>query len=204
MEKEKRQKKLREEQSQATAVEREVPNLIECKRNNEIYKMKMRKLLILLLMIGAVSPLLAQKFGHIDSQALLLSMPERETAQKQIEEQAAQFETEMTRMQTDMQTKYDDYLAKAESWPEAIRKTKEKELNQMQQGLQDFSQTAQSAIAQLEEELLTPMIERAKKAIEDVGAENQFTYIFDSSTGVTLYNGGEDIMELVKKKLGIQ
>jgi outer membrane protein len=74
----------------------------------------------------------------------------------------------------------------------------------MQQGLQDFSQTAQSAIAQLEEELLTPMIDRAKKAIEDVGAENQFTYIFDSSTGVTLYNGGEDIMELVKKKLGIQ
>jgi outer membrane protein len=166
--------------------------------------MKMRKVFILLLMIGAVSPLLAQKFGHIDSQALLLSMPERETAQKQIEEQAAQFETEMTRMQTDMQTKYEDYLAKAESWPEAIRKTKEKELNQMQQGLQDFSQTAQSAIAQLEEELLTPMIDRAKKAIEDVGAENQFTYIFDSSTGVTLYNGGEDIMELVKKKLGIQ
>ena len=131
--------------------------------------MKMRKVFILLLMIGAVSPLLAQKLGHIDSQALLLSMPERETAQKQIEEQAAQFETEMTRMQTDMQTKYEDYLAKAESWPEAIRKTKEKELNQMQQGLQDFSQTAQSAIAQLEEELLTPMIYRAKKAIEDVG-----------------------------------
>ena len=70
--------------------------------------------------------------------------------------------------------------------------------------MQEFSVTAQQDLAKLEEELLTPMIDRAKTAIEEVGKENGFTYIFDTSVGATLYNGGEDVMSLVKTKLNIQ
>lgn len=164
----------------------------------------MRSLFILLASVALALPAAAQKFGHIDSQQLLISMPERTEAQTKLESQAAMYEEQMKAMQTELQTKYDDYLAKAETWPAAIRTTKEKELNQLQQGMQDFSTTAQQDLAKMEEELLTPMIERAKKAIEDVGKENGFTYIFDSSTGVTLYNGGEDVTALVKTKLGLQ
>ena len=40
-------------------------------------------------------------------------------------------------------------------------------------------------------------------AIEEVGKAHGFTYIFDSSMGATLYNGGEDVTGLVKTKLGI-
>ena len=63
--------------------------------------------------------------------------------------------------------------------------------------------TIQNDLAQMEQQLLAPMIERVRKAIQDVGAEQGFTYIFDTSTGVTLYNGGEDVTELVKTKLGM-
>jgi outer membrane protein len=164
----------------------------------------MRSLIILLASVALALPPAAQKFGHIDSQQLLLSMPEREQAQTKLESQAVMYEEQMKAMQTELQTKYDDYLAKSETWPAAIRTTKEKELNQLQQGMQDFSATAQQDLAKMEEELLTPMIERAKKAIEDVGTENGFTYIFDASTGVTLFNGGEDVTSLVKAKLGLQ
>lgn len=163
----------------------------------------MRNLFIMLLALGMALPAVAQKFGHIDSQELLMSMPEREEAQAELERQAVVYEEQMQSMQTEFQKKYEEYLAKGESWPEAIRKTKEKELTQMQQGLQDFSQTAQEDLAKLEETLLTPMFDKARKAIEDVGAENGFTYIFDSSTGVTLFNGGEDVTALVKAKLGL-
>ena len=47
------------------------------------------------------------------------------------------------------------------------------------------------------------MIERVRKAIEEVGKEQGFTYIFDISTGVTVYNGGEDVTDMVKTKLGM-
>ena len=48
------------------------------------------------------------------------------------------------------------------------------------------------------------MVERTDKAIKDVANANNFTYIFDSSTGMVLfYDKGEDIMPLVKKQLNI-
>lgn len=163
----------------------------------------MRHLFIILALAAITLPAAAQKFGHIDSQELLMAMPERDKAEEQLEKQAAMYQQQLQEMQQELQKKYEDYMAKAETWPEAIRKTKEKELNQLQQGLQDFSQTAQQDLAKLEEDLLTPMINRAKEAIDAVGEENGFTYIFDASTGATLFNGGEDITALVKTKLGI-
>ena len=73
----------------------------------------------------------------------------------------------------------------------------------MDAGLQEFGVTIQNDLAQMEQQLLSPMIERVRKAIEDVGKEQGYTYIFDTSTGVTLYNGGEDVTDLVKTKLGM-
>lgn len=53
-------------------------------------------------------------------------------------------------------------------------------------------------------QLVQPLIDKAKKAIEEVAKENGFTYIIDTSSGALLYSGGEDILPLVKKKLNLQ
>jgi outer membrane protein len=164
----------------------------------------MRTTLLIIFTALLAVPSLAQKFGHIDSNALLMAMPEREEAEKKIEAEAVQYDDALKQMQQDFQAKYQEYLAKAETWPEAIRKSKENELRQLEQGMQEFSQSAQEDLAKLEQELLTPMIDRAKEAIEAVGKENGYVYIFDSSTGVTVYNGGDDVMDLVKAKLEME
>ena len=145
----------------------------------------------------------AQKFGHINAQDVLMNLPERAQAQGVIESQAAEYQAEVARMQEDLQTKFAEYQAKSETWPAAIREQKERELQGLDQGLQEFGSTVQNELAATEQELLMPMIERVQAAINAVGAENGFTYIFDSSTGATVYNGGEDVVELVKVKLGM-
>ena len=145
----------------------------------------------------------AQKFGHLDAQDILLTLPERADAQASIEAAAAEYETEVSRMQTELETKFADYQAKAATWPDAIRQQKERELQQLDAGLQEFGMTIQNDLAQMEQQLLAPMIERVRNAIEAVGKEQGFTYIFDTSTGVTLYNGGQDVTDLVKTKLGM-
>ena len=63
--------------------------------------------------------------------------------------------------------------------------------------------TIQNDLAQMEQNLLAPMIERVREAIDAVGKEHGYLYIFDTSTGVTLYNGGDDVTDLVKTKLGM-
>lgn len=143
------------------------------------------------------------RFGHIDTQSLLEAMPERTSIQTEIEAAAAQFEAEIVRMQSELEGKVAEYQQKAESWPAAIRAQKEQDITQDQQGLEQFYATVQQELAGMEASLLEPMIERARQAIEAVGAEEGFTYIFDTSSGTTVYNGGEDVLPLVKAKLGL-
>jgi Skp family chaperone for outer membrane proteins len=80
----------------------------------------MKQVLMVIGMVTAISFTgLAQKFGHIDSQEILLSMPERADAQTTIEARAAEYEAEISRMQQDLQTKFAEYQAKGETWPDA-------------------------------------------------------------------------------------
>jgi outer membrane protein len=159
--------------------------------------------LIAILCLAGATEALAQKFGHLDAQEILLTLPERADAQAQIEATAAEYEGELARMQSELETKFGEYQTKAATWPDAIRQQKEVELQRLDQGLQEFGMTVQNDLAQMEQRLLAPMIERVRVAIEAVGKEQGYTYIFDASTGVTLYNGGDDVTELVKTKLGM-
>lgn len=160
-------------------------------------------LLLAFVALLGMTDAVAQKFGHLDAQDILLTLPERAEAQTSIEAAAAEYETEVSRMQSELETKFADYQAKEATWPDAILQQKQRELQQLDAGLQEFGMTIQNDLAQMEQQLLAPMIERVRDAIEAVGKEQGFTYIFDTSTGVTLYNGGEDVTDLVKTKLGM-
>jgi len=54
-------------------------------------------------------------------------------------------------------------------------------------------------------ELLQPIIDKAKSAIEKVAKANGYSMILDSRQGILLYAAAtEDILPLVKKELGIK
>ncbi len=146
------------------------------------------------------------KFGHIDSNALLSIMPEREAAKKALEAHAQQLEETLTVMQAEFEKKYTDYVAKADSLSPLIRQTKEAELGEIQQRIQAFQQNAQQELSTKEGELLQPIIQKARDAISEVASANGYIYIFDLGTGVVLHysEDSEDILPLVKVKLGIQ
>lgn len=146
----------------------------------------------------------AQKFGYVDTQELLSAMPERAQAETDIQNYAKELESQLRAMSTEWESKYGEYQAKATTMTDAIKKTKEKEIMDLEARIKEFQATAQDEIANKEKELLQPMIDKAKKAIEDVAKENKYTYVFDSSVGVLLYKPeGDDILPLVKKKLNI-
>lgn len=145
------------------------------------------------------------KFGHIDSNELLSIMPERETAKKTLETHAQQLEETLTVMQAEFEKKYNEYVTKADSLSPLIRQTKEAELGEIQQRIQAFQQQAQQDLSQKENELLAPIIEKARVAISEVATENGYIYVFDTGTGMILHHSedSENILPLVKVKLGI-
>lgn len=144
------------------------------------------------------------KFGHIDTNELLQMIPGRDTAQVQLERYARELETTFVAMQNEFQTKYQDYLEKQATFSDLIRQSRERELSSLQERIQEFQESAQQDLADQENRLLSPIIEEARTAISDVAKEEGFTYVFDSSMGSLLFwENGEDLMPLVKKKLGL-
>ena len=82
---------------------------------------------------------------------------------------------------------------------------KVKELQQLEERFQSTQQSAQEKVAKKKEELYSPILEKADKAIKDVAKSNNYDYVFDASRGNILYAKETDnILPLVKAKLGIK
>ena len=166
----------------------------------------MKKYLATAILALGITCLQAQKLGYINSNELLLAMPERATIETEIQNHAKQLETQLLAMQKELETKYQEFQAKEAMMTEAIREDRIKELTSLEQRLNDFQESAQADLQKKEKALTEPLISKAKAAIEKVGRENGYTYIFDSGIGFMLYidqTTGENLMPLVKKELGL-
>jgi outer membrane protein len=145
------------------------------------------------------------KIGHVDSDSLLKIMPGRDSAYAKIQKEVKGYEDQIKKMQSEYDAKATDYQTNLSTMSELIKQTKVAELQDLQSRIENFQKSAQEALQKKQTELLQPIIDKAKKAIADVAKENGFAYIFDSANGTLLYvGGGEDIMPLVKKKIGIK
>lgn len=147
----------------------------------------------------------AQKFAHINTQDLLMAMPESDSAQLQIERLAVNYEDQLDEMNVELQKKYDDYLKNRDNYTDLIRQTKESEIADLQDRVQQFQSIASEELQTQRSRLLQPIIDKATKAIKQVAEEQNIMYVFDVSQGNPIYFSEQsiDILPLVKKKLGL-
>ncbi|MBR7167689.1 MAG: OmpH family outer membrane protein [Bacteroidales bacterium] len=156
-----------------------------------------------LLSLGTAFAQKSVKLGHIDSNELLKIMPGRDSAQAKLQREMTELEGALQNMQMELQQLYNDYMAKESQMSDLIKQVEQKKLQETGARIEEFQKNAQLQLQESEKTLLTPIIDRAKEAIRKVAKDNGYTYIFDSAVGVTLYEGGDDILPLVKKELGL-
>jgi len=97
-----------------------------------------------------------------------------------------------------------EYQANETIYTDLVKQDKESEIQGLYQRIQTFQQNAQKSLQTKEQEMLEPILAKARKAIEDVATEGNYTYIFDKSIGSILYaKESENVIDLVKKKLGL-
>ncbi|MDR0763061.1 MAG: OmpH family outer membrane protein [Bacteroidales bacterium] len=169
----------------------------------------MKKLIFLLTLLTAVAatiPVKAQaKFGHINSSEIVQALPETDSAQNKLKAYSEELQKNVQTMQTELQNKYMEYQNGRAQWSDLIRSTKEREISEMQARITEFGEQAEADYKDKTQQLLLPITEKVKKAIEDVAKEGKYSYIFDTSTGAFLYTiESDDVAPLVKKKLGIK
>lgn len=145
------------------------------------------------------------KFAHVDIQKLVSTLPDKIQADKKLQDEANKLQTQLKIMSDELEKKYSDYMAEKDSLPDLVKSMKEKEIQDQNQRIQNYNQLAQQSLGQKEQELLKPIVDKVQKAIDEVGVEQGFIYIFDISSKAVIYHSDKsvDAEPLVKAKLGI-
>ena len=164
------------------------------------------KLTLAVVLVMVATSLFAQKFGRINTQEIIMAMPETKTMQENMDTFAKELSDNIETMNVEFNTKLQDFQKNYNTFSDAIKEVKEKELNDMQTRTREFQERAQQDYQKKQNELLAPIIDKAKSAIDKVAAAGGFLVVFDTSPGSLAYFDEAtltDVAPAVKKELGI-
>jgi len=162
---------------------------------------------VILLLVASVIPSSAQmKIGYINSEAIMQQLSEAQDAQKQLDAISTDWQAELTKMQTDLQRRFEDYDKKKLVMSDKRRAEVEKELQDLERKMVDFRTSKFGANGELftkQNELMKPVQDKLFKAVKDVADEGGYDYVFDkSSTTLLMYsNEKNDLTSKVLVKL---
>jgi outer membrane protein len=174
--------------------------------------MVMRKIFLILGFVLLVVVVQAQqKLAHLNSSEIMAVMPELKTANIALESFQKVKKAEIDKMTSEFQLKLKTAQEKQKTLSEANKDVVGKELQTMDAELRDLDKRIEEAQKKADvefqtrtAELINPIRLKAANAIKIVAKEKGITYVFDTGNESLLYwEGGEDITEIVKNKLGI-
>ena len=143
------------------------------------------------------------KIAHIDTQKLISEMPEVIAAQKQIKAVEETYTKEIENTYKEFQTKAQSYSADAANQTDVTNQARQTELESMQQNIQKYRETAAQDLQKKQGEMMRPLYEKARAAIEKIATAQGFDYVLDASAGGSVIMAkGKDLMADVKSELG--
>ncbi|MCM1109705.1 MAG: OmpH family outer membrane protein [Clostridium sp.] len=164
----------------------------------------MIKKILLAIMIAIPSMLFAQgKFGVVNTQEIVLSMPEMKEVQTQLEAASQKYQTEFDNLQAEYNKKFEEFQKMEESTPQAIKERRMQDIQDLAQKIEEFRNNATQDLNRQQQALTAPVQEKVMNALNAVGSEGNFTMIFENLMPV--YTGSDvvDVTPAVKQKLGI-
>jgi outer membrane protein len=164
-------------------------------------------LMIVIALVGQSAMAQSFKFGHINSDELIQSMPEYDSATVKLEKFRKELVNALELMQVEWNNKSDAYQKESKTLNDIVKQTKEQELMDIQKRIQDFQANAQTQLQNKQTDVFQPIYTKVDKAIKDIGKENGFLYVFDVAKGALLYfdeTKSTNVMPLVKTKLGLK
>lgn len=156
------------------------------------------------LFIGVSQTASAQaKVAHINVSDLMSAMPEMKAANTQLQKISDSYDTVYKTMVEEFQAKIKKYEAESTTAGDALNETRSKEVQDMQQRIQQYQQTATKELTQKQEDIYKPILEKSRAAIQKVAKAKGYQYVLDSSTGSgVILADGPDLLADVKKELG--
>lgn len=166
----------------------------------------MNKLLCFILSIAVfVTPVCsaADLIGHIDFNTVITAMPEYKKVELQLSVHDEEHNKTLKAMQQEIDNKRRAYDAGEKSFSDYDKFMQLQEIRALQARADEFVEKAQGSYQLKQRELLKPLAEKAKKAIDQVAKERGLAYVLDTTDpSILFFKDSNDISQFVKQKLG--
>ncbi len=165
--------------------------------------MKNKIIILIALVCFGITTSQAQKIGFLNTNDLLVLMPEVKSADSVLVKYANEMQEIYYGYVLEYQKKLDDYNKNSATWSEVKKESSEKDLQDAQQRINEYEQESNDKLAAKKEELYGPILADVKAKIKLVGEENKLTAILDGSAMLYFGPDAVDILPMMKKKMGL-
>ena len=144
------------------------------------------------------------KMGYISVQELVQAMPEYRRADTTLADYQNALNQQYAERVQDFNLR-DSLLSSKDTvkYTRAQLEVKRNDLTKTYLELQQWNQRAQQMYQAKEEETMKPILDKARKAIQDVAKENGYAWVLPKEQ-LLVSPPGDDILALVKKKLNLR
>ncbi len=166
----------------------------------------MKRIAFIVLMALPLSLMAQDKLAYVNIQDIFQVMPELSDVEKSMADLNEQYKKEIDKMYEEYTGKVKEFQDNLATMAESIKTRRQSEIMDIENRINTFQQTANQELQHKQMEMINALRDKIIKAVNEVGAENNYTYIFDLSTQSIVYQSPKavDITPLVKKKLGLK
>jgi outer membrane protein len=143
------------------------------------------------------------KIGYISLQELIPNMPEYKEAETKLGEYGKALNQQLIEYRRSYETADSVYKMDSGKWNASVRELKKKDLNALALKAYNFQNEANQLLQNRENELITPIQQKAVNTTQAVAKENGYAYVLNKETLIA-FPTADDMLPLVAKKLGLK
>lgn len=146
-----------------------------------------------------------QKFAYIRSSVLLEQAPGRAEAEAQFDKETGVFRDQIKRMSDSLNAMIADFEKSQASLSATARDTRSKSIQAKEAEYQRRTRDLEQKAQQRQGELVQPILDRVKQAIEDLRIEGGYSFVFNADQGssIVAMDKNLDITDRVLAKLRV-
>lgn len=166
----------------------------------------MKRLLTIIIVLSAVLGMSAQdsthvvRFGYLNYQQVLQTMPQYALVQENMAELRKQYEAEMQRVTDEFNRKYEEFLEGQHEFPKTILQKRQTELQELMTRNIAFKEESLKQLAEAEREALAPLKIRLAETVARLASERGLAFVLNTASDACPYinpDWGEDISHFV-------
>lgn len=160
---------------------------------------------ILILSMAGIT--MAQKYGYVDSEYILQSIPEYGAAQDKLNVLSVEWQKEIEQKFADIDKMYKSYQSEAVLLPEDMKRSREEDIIRKEKEAKDLQRQRFGQDGDLfkrRQELIKPIQDKIYNAIEDIATTKNYAFVFDKASGASMLyaNPRYDLSDEVLQKIG--